>query len=169
MHAELESLAAPIAHYPEPLLTYVLQAAGYPAQVLEAARYGASVPNLHPSVRALLDHPGALEYMARHSAWMFDLGNAHLAQAPQLRYALKTVAQPDPPPPVVVVGRPIVNALAPRKITVEERRYPNGPPSIAAQLQAKDAEEYRKRAVQAKRRADLPPPHHHHRPHARVR
>src|ERR1043165_8896042 len=44
--AELEQLAAPVALYPDDLLSQVLMASTYPIEVVEAARWAAQNPNV---------------------------------------------------------------------------------------------------------------------------
>ena len=43
---QLDQMLAPIALYPDSLLAQVLMAAGYPLEVVEAARWSAANPNL---------------------------------------------------------------------------------------------------------------------------
>jgi Protein of unknown function (DUF3300). len=93
---ELERLVAPIALYPDPLLTQVLAAATYPADIPDAARWAdqhhyITGDNLartiaedrlpwDPSVQALLPFPSVLDMMARDPGWTNAIGNAFLSQ-----------------------------------------------------------------------------------------
>jgi hypothetical protein len=43
---ELDSILAPIALYPDPLLSQVLMAASYPIEIVEAARWSKANPNV---------------------------------------------------------------------------------------------------------------------------
>jgi hypothetical protein len=94
--AQLDQLAAPIALYPDPLLSQILMASTYPLEVVEAAHW-AQEPghksltgdalteslknqNWDPSVMALVPFPRVLGVMANQVQWMEQLGNAFLAQ-----------------------------------------------------------------------------------------
>jgi len=90
----LDQLLAPIALYPDSLLTQVLMAATYPAQVAEAVSWSASHPNdkgdaavnraesqgWEPSVTSLVAFPQVLATMGQKPEWVQDLGDAFLAQ-----------------------------------------------------------------------------------------
>jgi hypothetical protein len=92
--AALDSMLAPIALYPDALLSHVLMAATYPEEVEDAANWLRARPGLSgdaavrtsadqdwdPSVRSLLAFPMVLETMAGHLRWTGDLGNAFLYQ-----------------------------------------------------------------------------------------
>lgn len=96
--AELDALLAPIALYPDPLLSQVLMAATYPADVHEAAAWSRANPQLKgedavraaqgapwdPSVKSLLAFPEVLARMDESPQWLADLGQAFLAQQPQV-------------------------------------------------------------------------------------
>jgi hypothetical protein len=90
----LESMLAPIALYPDALLSQVLMASTYPDEVVVAARWSRARPGLSgdaavrtsegwdwdPSVRSLLAFPQLLDTMARNMRWTEDLGDAFLDQ-----------------------------------------------------------------------------------------
>jgi hypothetical protein len=92
--AELEQLLAPIALYPDPLLSQVLMAATYPLEVVQAARWSrahpglvgdeavraAAAPDWDPSVKSLLAFPQLLARMDEKLEWTRQLGEAFLAQ-----------------------------------------------------------------------------------------
>lgn len=96
--AELDALLAPVALYPDPLLSQVLMAATYPADVAEAAAWSRANPHLtgenavhaaqhepwDPSVKSLLAFPDVLARMDESPQWMMDLGQAFLAQEPHV-------------------------------------------------------------------------------------
>ena len=102
--AELDSLLAPIALYPDPLLSNILQAAAYPDQVAEAARWSRANPQLqgddavralepapwHPSVKALVAFPEVLARMEESPNWLRDLGEAYAVHGP---YVMQTIQQ----------------------------------------------------------------------------
>ena len=78
--AELDALLAPVAMYPDPLLSHLLAAASYPDQVADAARGSPAQPHWHPSVSALLPYPELLSRMAESPQWMLDLSQAYIHQ-----------------------------------------------------------------------------------------
>jgi Protein of unknown function (DUF3300) len=92
--AEIAQLVAPIALYPDPLLTQVLMASTYPLEVVEAARWSRDNPSVtgqalgtamqtqswDPSVKALTTVPQTLEMMSDKIDWTQQLGDAFLAQ-----------------------------------------------------------------------------------------
>ena len=92
--AQLEQLVAPIALYPDDLLSQVLMASTYPLEVVEAARWSRDNPNVtgkaledamqkqawDPSVKALTAVPQTLQMMNDQLKWTQDLGDAFLAQ-----------------------------------------------------------------------------------------
>lgn len=90
---KLEQLVAPIALYPDALLTQVLMASTYPLEVVEAARWVAQNSKLDqaaldkalqaetwdPSVKSLCALPTVLKRMNDNLDWTQDLGDAFLA------------------------------------------------------------------------------------------
>src|SRR5262245_16738304 len=80
---KLEQLAAPIALYPDSLLTQVLMAATYPLDVVQAARWRRSNPGLRgarleqtlqnqtwdESVKSLTEFPDTLRMMHERLEW----------------------------------------------------------------------------------------------------
>src|SRR5262245_3860576 len=92
--AQLDSLVAPIALYPDPLLSQVLAASTYPLEIVEAAQWLRQNPSLtgtalqdaaklqdwDPSVQALVVFPDVLQRLSDNIRWTTDLGNAFLAQ-----------------------------------------------------------------------------------------
>ena len=102
--AELDQMLAPVALYPDPLLSQVLMAATYPHEVAEAARWSRAHPGLQgddavraaqyedwdPSVKSLLAFPQVLARMAENPGWTQSLGDAFLAQEP---HVMDTVQQ----------------------------------------------------------------------------
>jgi hypothetical protein len=91
---QLEQLVAPIALYPDPLLSQILMASTYPPEVVEAARWSQdnSMVKGHalqdamqgqswdPSVKALTAVPQTLLMMSDKLDWTQQLGDAFLAQ-----------------------------------------------------------------------------------------
>jgi hypothetical protein len=91
---ELDALLAPVALYPDPILTHVLNASAFPQDVAAAAAWRRANPQLgaddalravdrelwHPSVKALVAQPEVLARMAESPQWLADLGEAYLGQ-----------------------------------------------------------------------------------------
>ncbi|MDG2307550.1 MAG: DUF3300 domain-containing protein [Candidatus Binatia bacterium] len=91
---QLEQLVAPIALYPDSLVAQVLMASTYPLEVVEAARWVKSNPDLKEkaledalekqswdaSVKSLTAFPQALDMMNDKLDWTTQLGDAFLAQ-----------------------------------------------------------------------------------------
>lgn len=105
--AELDALLAPIALYPDPLLSQVLVAASYPEDVHEAAAWSRANAHLRgdealraaealpwdPSVKALLAYPDLLARMDESPQWTADLGAAFLAQEPHVMQTVQQLRQ----------------------------------------------------------------------------
>src|ERR1700728_2539562 len=91
---QIEQLVAPIALYPDPLLSQVLMASTYPLEVIEAARWSQANSTVKgealqdalqsqswdPSVKALTAVPQTLQMMNDKLDWTQQLGDAFLAQ-----------------------------------------------------------------------------------------
>jgi hypothetical protein len=102
--AELDRLLAPVALYPDALLSQVLMAATYPLDVVEAARWARehrglrgdeAVGTAHdkdwdPSVKSLLAFPELLARMDEQLEWTRALGETFLAEEPRV---METVQQ----------------------------------------------------------------------------
>ncbi|HTY43155.1 MAG TPA: DUF3300 domain-containing protein [Thermoanaerobaculia bacterium] len=105
--SQLQSLVAPIALYPDPLLTQVLVASTYPLDVMEAQQWLAQNSGLtgsalttaaqkqpwDPSVQALTEFPSILKQLASNVSWTTNLGNAFLAQKNDVMDAVQTLRQ----------------------------------------------------------------------------
>jgi Protein of unknown function (DUF3300) len=103
--AQIAQLVAPIALYPDPLLTQILMASTYPLEVVEAARWSRDNPSVtgqalenamqdqswDPSVKALTTVPQTLEMMSNKLAWTEELGDAFLAQQQDVLAAVQTL------------------------------------------------------------------------------
>jgi hypothetical protein len=91
---QLDSLVAPIALYPDPLLSQVLVASTYPLEIIQLQQWMAQHKDLKgdaltaavqkedwdPSIQAMSVLPDALKQLADNIKWTTDLGNAFLAQ-----------------------------------------------------------------------------------------
>jgi Protein of unknown function (DUF3300) len=85
---ELDSLLAPIALYPDPLLAQILPASTYPTEVADAEAWLNSGGNdsdideqeWAESVRSIAHYPDILHMMAGNMDWTANLGDAFLNQ-----------------------------------------------------------------------------------------
>ena len=94
--AELDQMLAPIALYPDALLSQILLAATHPLEVVEAARWARANPGLQgddavravqqegwdPSVKSLVAFPQLLARMDEKLEWTKVLGDAFFVQEP---------------------------------------------------------------------------------------
>ena len=104
---ELDQMLAPIALYPDSLLSQMLMAATYPLEVVEAARWSRANPNLKgdqavqavaqnswdPSVKSLVAFPQVLTMMDEYLDWMHKLGDAFLSQQTQVMDTVQSLRQ----------------------------------------------------------------------------
>ena len=107
---QLDQLVAPIALYPDTLLSEVLQASTYPLEVVQADRWATANKNLKgdalknaagqqdwdDSVKSLTATPSVLSMMSQQLDWTENLGDAVLAQQADVMDAvqrLRTKAQ----------------------------------------------------------------------------
>jgi hypothetical protein len=96
---DLESLVAPIALYPDPLLAELLVASTYPLEVVQAARWLETKPDLatlntkdwDASVMRLASVPQVIKMMNDHLDWTTQLGDAFLAKPAELMDAIQTL------------------------------------------------------------------------------
>ena len=91
---QLDSLVAPIALYPDPLLAQALAASTYPLEIIQLQQWLQKNKSLKdkaladavakqpwdPSVQALAALPDVVNRLANDIGWTTDLGNAFLAQ-----------------------------------------------------------------------------------------
>lgn len=91
--AELDQMLAPVALYPDTVLTHVLIAATYPLELVQAARWQKRNPDLSgedavravedknwdPSVKALVAFPALLQRLSEDLDWTEQLGEAFLS------------------------------------------------------------------------------------------
>jgi hypothetical protein len=142
--AQIDQLVAPIALYPDPLLTQLLMASTYPLEVVEAARWShenssvtgqaletaMQAQSWDPSVKALAAVPQTLQMMSDKLDWTEQLGDAFLAQQQDVLAAVQTLraeAQAagnlqSTPQQVVMTAAPPAGGIAegtPRPIVIE--------------------------------------------------
>jgi hypothetical protein len=91
---QLDSLVAPVALYPDPMLAQTLAASTYPLELIQLQQWLAKNPGLKdkaladavakqpwdPSIQALAGLPDVVKRLADDIQWTTDLGNAFLAQ-----------------------------------------------------------------------------------------
>lgn len=91
---QLDSLVAPIALYPDPMLAQTLAAATYPLEIVQLQQWLEKNPNLKdkaladavakqpwdPSIQCMAGLPEVVKRLADDIQWTADLGNAFLAQ-----------------------------------------------------------------------------------------
>ncbi len=91
---QLDSLVAPIALYPDPLLSQILVASTYPLEVVQLSQWmqknskmgqdkmieAVKKENWDASVQALVALPDLVKNLAENIKWTTDIGNAFLAQ-----------------------------------------------------------------------------------------
>ena len=104
---QLDSLVAPLALYPDPILSQVLVASTYPLQIVEAERWlerhssltgkaladAAAKQPWDASVQALVMIPDLLKRLSQNITWTSDLGNAVLAQQDGVMQAIQRMRQ----------------------------------------------------------------------------
>lgn len=92
--AQIDQWVAPIALYPDALLSQILMASTYPANVIQAAQWSKDNPKLQgdaaiqavanqpwdPSVKSLVAFPQLMSLMGENPPWVQSLGDAFLAQ-----------------------------------------------------------------------------------------
>ncbi|WP_019601035.1 DUF3300 domain-containing protein [Teredinibacter turnerae] len=104
---ELDALLAPIALYPDTVLSHLLIAATYPLEVVDAERWArnqknadraeilnqAATKNWDPSVQALTPIPEILARMSEDLSWTEQLGDAFLQDESQVLESIQRLRQ----------------------------------------------------------------------------
>jgi hypothetical protein len=100
---QLANLVAPIALYPDQLLSQILVASTYPLELVEAQQWlqqnrnlqgqqlvdAARQQNWDPSIQALVVFPDVITRLTSNVQWTTDLGNAFLAQQADVMAAVQ--------------------------------------------------------------------------------
>jgi len=100
---ELSNLVAPVALYPDLLLSQVLAASTYPLEIVQAQQWMQANPSLRgpelvnaakqqnwdPSVQALVAFPDVMNILTRDIQWTTALGDAFLAQQADVMDAIQ--------------------------------------------------------------------------------
>jgi len=103
----LDSLVAPVALYPDPLLAQTLAAATYPTELEELNEFLGNNPGLQgaalasavaaqpwdPSVQSMAAFPDLVMQMADNIDWTTDLGDAFIAQESDVMNAVQRMRQ----------------------------------------------------------------------------
>ena len=104
---EIDAMVAPIALYPDALLSQVLMAATYPLEIVQAARWSKSSGNAggdaalskvtdqtwDPSIQSLVAFPKLLTMMSDQLDWTQKLGDAFLAQQGDVMDSIQRLRQ----------------------------------------------------------------------------
>jgi len=102
---DLAQILAPIALYPDSVLSHILIAATYPLEVVQAERWVTRNPDLSPedaldktedkqwdpSVKALVQFPELLERLSDNLEWTRNLGDAFLQDEERLLASIQTL------------------------------------------------------------------------------
>src|SRR5258708_1174529 len=100
---QLDSLVAPIALYPDPMLAQTLAASTYPLELIQLQQWLSKNPGLKdkaladavskqpwdPSIQALAGLPEVVKRLGDDIQWTTDLGNAFLAQQSEVMDAVQ--------------------------------------------------------------------------------
>jgi hypothetical protein len=134
---KLDQMLAPIALYPDELVTNVLMASTYPDQLAEAARWMKEPNNAalkgdaladalrpqqwDPSVKFLIPFPQVMQQLNDHADWRQDLGNAFtvqqadvMSEVQHLRGMALSCGKLQSTPQQIVTHERSVIAIAPR-------------------------------------------------------
>lgn len=105
--AQLDQLLAPIALYPDTLLSHILVASTYPLEVIQAARWrvqneeldeqqalsAVEDKNWDPSVQALVPFNDLLQKLSEDLDWLQSLGSAFLVNEQQILTSVQSLRQ----------------------------------------------------------------------------
>ena len=94
---QLDDLVAPIALYPDPLVSQILVASTYPLELVQASQWlqrnpgftgaaltqAAQQQNWDPSIQALVIFPDLVKRLNQDITWTTNLGNAFLSNRPR--------------------------------------------------------------------------------------
>jgi len=98
--AELAQMLAPIALYPDSLLTHILIASTYPLEIVQAQRWldknEYSRPSIEsnkwdPSIKALIPFPKIIDKLSEDLTWTQNLGDAFLQDETALLASIQTL------------------------------------------------------------------------------
>jgi hypothetical protein len=104
---QLDGLVAPVALYPDPLLSQILVASTYPLELVQVSQWlqrnpglrgadltqAAEQQNWDPSIQALVVFPDLVKRLNQDITWTTNLGNAFLSQQPEVMDAVQRMRQ----------------------------------------------------------------------------
>jgi hypothetical protein len=104
---QLDGLVAPIALYPDPLISQILVASTYPLELVQAYQWmqrnpgltgpaltqAAEQQNWDPSIQALVVFPEVMKRLNEDVTWTTNLGNAFLSQQGDVMDAIQRMRQ----------------------------------------------------------------------------
>lgn len=152
---ELDQMVAPIALYPDPLLTQVLMAATYPGNVADAVSWAKAHPDAtgdaavkqvadqpwDPSVQSLVAFPQVLDTLGQDPGWVQRLGDAFLAQpgdvmdaVQRLRRAAQAAGNLQSTPQQTVTMTPVQVAPAPAPAPADGSAPPPAPSTTIIEI-----------------------------------
>jgi hypothetical protein len=102
---ELDQILAPVALYPDSLLSQILMASTYPLEIVQADRWVSKNKDLQgdaladalenqdwdPSVKSLVNFPQVLDMMSDKLDWTVKLGDAFIGQQAQVMETVQTL------------------------------------------------------------------------------
>jgi hypothetical protein len=100
---QIDDLVAPIALYPDPLLSQILVACTYPRELVQVSQWlqrnrgltgpaltqAAQQQNWNPSIQALVVFPDLVKQLNQDITWTTNLGNAFLSQQGEVMDAVQ--------------------------------------------------------------------------------
>ena len=97
----LDQLMAPVALYPDPLISIILPAATFPSDVAAAGAYlngGGDLGQVDsqpwdPSVRSLAHYPEVAEWMAQNGSWTQTVGAEFISQPSEVMGAIQRLRE----------------------------------------------------------------------------
>lgn len=154
--AQIDQWVAPIALYPDALLSQILMASTYPANVIQAAQWSKDNPNMQgdaaiqavasqpwdPSVKSLVAFPQLMSLMGGNPPWVQNLGDAFLAQPKDVMDSVQRLRalaqktgtlQSTPQQTVTTVTKP-----APAKTTTSESTTSTAPAPTVIKIESAD-------------------------------
>ncbi len=134
---QLNDLVAPIALYPDPLVSQILVASTYPLELVEAGQWldrnpglsgtalvqGAEDQDWDPSVQALVVFPDLVKRLNQDITWTNNLGNAFLNQQADVMDAVQRMR----------LSAQQAGKLASNQQQTVTTTYDSGPPVVAIQ------------------------------------
>lgn len=146
--AQIDQWVAPVALYPDTLLSQILMASTYPSNVIQAAQWSKDNPKMQgdaaiqavagqpwdPSVKSLVAFPQLMSLMGENPPWVQNLGDAFLAQPKDVMDSVQRLRllaqqtgalQSTPQQTVTTVTKP-----APAKTTTSESTNTTTSPTV---------------------------------------